>query len=71
MRAVVGITARGVAAMLAILSALLLLGAAGASDTGSIGCGEAVAYALIGLLLMSVAVWIVEEVENENINRRN
>lgn len=63
MRAAKEKAARGAAALLAILSAFFILGAAGASDTGSVSLGAVLIIALIGLLLMGVAVWIAKEVD--------
>ena len=63
MRAAFSLAARGAAALLAILSAFFVLGAAGASDTGSVRFGAVLTIAMIGLLLMGVAVWIVKEVD--------
>ena len=63
MRAAREKAARGAAALLAILSAFFILGAAGASDTGSVRFGAVLIVALIGLLLMGVAVWIVKDAD--------
>lgn len=69
MRAAKEKAARGAAALLAILSAFFILGAAGASDTGSVSFRAVLIIALIGLLLMGVAVWIVKEVDKRWANR--
>lgn len=65
MRAAREKAARGAAALLAILSAFFILGAAGASDTGSVRFGAVLTIALIGLLLMGVAVWIAKEADDK------
>lgn len=65
MRAAREKAARGAAALLAILSAFFILGAAGASDTGSVRFGAVLIIALIGLGCGGAAVWIVKGVDHK------
>ena len=65
MRAAREKAARGAAALLAILSAFFILGAAGASDTGSVRFGAVLIIALIGLGCGGAAVWIAKEADDK------
>lgn len=56
---ILNFAARCVAALLAILSAFLILGSAGASDTESIGCGMALAMSLLGTVLLGATALVL------------